>query len=256
MNKNELLLQILKSKLSEEGFNAAKMWLFWHICCCLFLIRRENRSSSANGLNMESETKQPAEGKLQKHEGFLTDNSGKDVRGGAYGFTWNVRKNDNNSPPENETNLLSSQACRWCFSNPKFEQSPPNICSPDLSDDGLQPRGPQLHVCSRAPPLTFSCSSRSLWTPPRGSMSALPPPPAIVTPHVRRWGAPKAQGLLWVLKKCLWTQQRLLRRPVPRAFINGASTVILTSEADIISHAHFRGSACSPKISAVFGSRG
>ena len=109
--------------------------------------------------------------------------------------------------------------------------------------------------------ITFSCSWRSLTTPSTCSTFTLPLS-AIVNPHVHARGGvggvgggirvvlwplnqkdSKPQGLLWVLKKCLWMQQQLFLRPVPVVFINEAAVVLLTVGSDTISHNHFRISA-------------
>lgn len=65
------------------------------------------------------------------------------------------------------------------------------------------------------------------------------------------WPQNKAQGLLWVLKKCLWMQQQLFLRPVLVVFISEAMIVILTFGSDTISHSHFKVFAWLPKISSV-----
>lgn len=105
----------------------------------------------------------------------------------------------------------------------------------------------QLSVWTRG--FTFSCSSRSLTTPSRWSMFTWPLS-AIVNPSAQQeyvvffsWPQNKAQGLLWVLKKCLWMQQQRFLRPVLLVFIKEAVIVILTFGSDTISHAHFKISA-------------
>lgn len=63
----------------------------------------------------------------------------------------------------------------------------------------------------------------------------------------------KAQGLLWVLKKCLWMQQQVFLRPDLLVFISGARVVIRAFRSESISQPHFRISAWSQKISRLVG---
>lgn len=66
------------------------------------------------------------------------------------------------------------------------------------------------------------------------------------------WPRHKAQGLLWVLKKCLWMQQQqLFRGAVLSVFINDAVTEI-PSDSDTISRSHFTIPAWPPKNTRGF----